>query len=157
MSVVAPPEQGNNWVAIESSPLPVATVLDWATQPDCGGVVLFSGTVRDHAEGRPGVSCLEYEAYTEQALVRMTQIASEVRVRWAPVGRVGLLHRTGPLAVGECAVVVVVSTPHRAEAFAAAQWAIDTLKATVPIWKKETWDEGSDWGTGAQTVAEVRR
>jgi len=155
MSTVHAPDHGDDWVGIAPSPLPVATALEWAGRPDCGGVVLFSGTVRDHAEGRPGVSALEYEAYAEAALTRMERIAAEVRARWSGVGRVVLLHRTGMLTVGDTAVVVVVSTPHRAEAFAAAQWAIDTLKATVPIWKKETWEGGSDWGTGAQDVMEV--
>ena len=155
MSGVQGPERGDDWVGIGPDPLPVAAALDWAGCPGCGGVVLFSGTVRDHAEGRPGVSAPEYEAYIEAAVTRLERIAAEVRVRWPEVGRVVLLHRTGRLVVGDTAVVVVVSTPHRAAAFAAAQWAIDTLKATVPIWKKETWEGGSDWGTGAQDVVGV--
>lgn len=152
-----PPHHGDDWVGIGAAPLPVAEALSWATVPGCGGIVLFSGTVRDHADGRPGVSLLAYEAYTEHAVARLAQIAAELRVRWPVAGRVALLHRVGPLAVGETAVVVVVSTPHRAEAFAAAQWAIDTLKATVPIWKKEVWEGGADWGSDAQPVAEVGR
>lgn len=144
-------------MGIGPAPLPAAEALSWATVAGCGGVVLFSGTVRDHAEGRPGVSLLAYEAYTEHAVARLAQIAAEVRVRWPAAGRVALLHRVGPLSVRDTAVVVVVSTPHRAEAFAAAQWAIDTLKATVPIWKKEVWEGGADWGTDAQLVGEVGR
>jgi molybdopterin synthase catalytic subunit len=155
MSIVHVPEDGDQWIGIDLSPLPVATAIQWAARPDCGGVVAFCGTVRDHAEGRPGVRALEYEAYAEEAVARLDRIAAEVRVRWPAVGRVALLHRTGLLAVGDTAVVVVVSTPHRAEAFRAAEWAIDTIKSTVPIWKKETWEGGSDWGTGAQDVAEV--
>jgi molybdopterin synthase catalytic subunit len=155
MCGVQPPQHGDDWVGIGPAPLPVAQAMAWATLPRCGAVVVFSGTVRDHAEGRPGVTSLDYEAYTEAALARLQLLAAEVRVRWSEVGRVVLLHRSGPMTVGECAVVVVVSTPHRAEAFAAAEWAIDTLKATVPIWKRETWEGGSDWGTGAQDVAEV--
>lgn len=143
------------WVGIGAAPLPVAEAISWATVPGCGAVVTFSGTVRDHAEGRPGVSLLAYEAYTEHAVARLRQIADEVRVRWPATGRVALLHRVGPLAVRDTAVVVVVSTPHRTEAFAAAEWAIDTLKATVPIWKREVWEGGADWGTGAQPVVEV--
>jgi molybdopterin synthase catalytic subunit len=155
MSGVQAPERGDDWVGIGPAPLPVAVALEWAGHPACGGVVCFSGTVRDHAAGRPGVSALEYEAYTEAALARLQRIATEVRVRWSEVGRVVLLHRTGLLGVGDTAVVVVVSTPHRDEAFAAARWAIDTVKATLPIWKKETWEGGSDWGTGARDVVEV--
>jgi molybdopterin synthase catalytic subunit len=135
--------------------LPIELALGWVVRPDCGAQVLFSGTVRDHAEGRSGVSQLEYEAYVEQVEPRLAQIASEARRRWPMVGRLVLLHRTGILALGECSVLVIVSSPHRAEAFEAARWSIDTLKATVPIWKRETWDGGSDWGLCAHDVAEV--
>lgn len=150
-----PPAKGDDWLGLGSQPLPVDAALSWATRPGCGAVVLFSGTVRDHAEGRPGVSELEYEAYSEQVEPRLARIATEARRRWPGLGRVVLLHRTGVLAVGESSVIVVVSAPHRGEAFEAARWAIDTLKSTVPIWKRETWEGGSDWGTDAHAVAEV--
>jgi molybdopterin synthase catalytic subunit len=117
--------------------------------------VLFSGTVRDHAEGRSGVSSLEYEAYPEPAVDRMTQIAAEARRRWPSLGRIALLHRVGRLEVGECAVIVAVSAPHRQEAFEAGQWCIDTLKESVPIWKRETWSDGAGWGTGAQQIRTI--
>jgi molybdopterin synthase catalytic subunit len=114
--------------------------------------VLFSGTVRDHAEGRSGVQHLTYEAYEEQAVPKMAEITDELRRRWPTTGAVVMLHRTGRLDLGESSVVVVVSSPHRPEAFEAARYGIDALKAGVPIWKHEVWDGGSDWGTGAQTV-----
>jgi molybdopterin synthase catalytic subunit len=117
--------------------------------------VLFSGTVRDHAEGRTGVTQLEYEAYVEQVEPRLRRIAAEARRRWPATGRIVLLHRIGVLALEECSVVVVASAPHREEAFAAARWCIDTLKATVPIWKRETWQGGVDWGQCAHEVVEV--
>jgi molybdopterin synthase catalytic subunit len=117
--------------------------------------VLFIGTVRDHADGRPGVVELEYEAYAEQAEVRMAAVAAEARGRFPGLGRVALLHRTGSLEVTETAVVVVASAPHRGEAFDGARFCIDTLKATVPIWKKETWAGGEDWGTDATPLTEV--
>jgi molybdopterin synthase catalytic subunit len=119
--------------------------------------VLFSGTVRDHAEGRPGVSLLEYEAYADQVEPRLAAIAAAARDRWPDLGRIVLLHRTGPLAVGESSVVVAASAPHRGEAFDAARFLIDTLKSTVPIWKKEVWDGGEDWGLDAHVVADVPR
>jgi molybdopterin synthase catalytic subunit len=115
-------------------------------RPDCGAVALFVGTARDHADDREGVCALDYEAYEEQAVPRLALVADEVRARWPMVGRVALLHRTGRLGVGDAAVVVAVSTPHRPEAFAAARFAIDAVKATVPIWKKETWVGGEAWG-----------
>jgi molybdopterin synthase catalytic subunit len=152
---VRPPAQGDDWIGLGAGALPVEAALAWTVRPDCGAQVLFSGTVRDHAEGRPGVSELEYEAYAEQVEPRLARIADEARQRWPVLGRVVLLHRVGLLHLGECSVVVVVSAPHRHEAFVAARWCIDTLKSTVPIWKRETWDGGVDWGTGAQDVAEV--
>ena len=149
-----PPSGSDTWVALTEEPLPVGAAADWAVRPDCGGIVLFNGTVRDHAEDRTGVTRLAYEAYVEQVEPRLLAIAEEARRRW-PVGRLALLHRTGELLLGESAVVVVASAPHREEAFAAARFCIDTLKATVPIWKRETWDGGEDWGLCAHDVADV--
>ncbi|HEY4633842.1 MAG TPA: molybdenum cofactor biosynthesis protein MoaE [Candidatus Limnocylindrales bacterium] len=145
---------GDTWIALTDSELPVGEVVDWAVRPGCGAVVLFSGTVRDHADGRSGVSRLVYEAYTEQVEPRLAAIAEEARHRW-PVGRLALLHRVGELVVGESSVVVVASTPHRPEAFEAARFCIDTLKATVPIWKRETWEGGEGWGLCAHDVVDV--
>lgn len=124
-------------------------------QPRCGAVVLFSGTVRDHAADeagvmRSGVQHLTYEAYDEQVVPRFAAIETELRARWPHTGRVVMLHRTGRLEVGESSVVVVVSAPHRPEAFEAARFAIDALKAGAPIWKHEVWADGEGWGTGAQ-------
>ena len=125
-------------------------------RPDCGAVVLFSGTVRDHAEGRDGVEHARRTRPTRsRSSPRLAAIAAEARAPVADIGRVALLHRIGRLELGESSVVVVVSAPHRAEAFEAARFAIDALKATVPIWKHETWADGADWGTGAH--ADPRR
>jgi molybdopterin synthase catalytic subunit len=147
--------EGETWVALTAEPLPAGAAHDWAIRPDCGAVVLFTGTVRDHADGRTGVTLLEYEAYAEQVEPRLRQIAAAAREQWADLGRIALLHRIGPLTLAELAVVVVVSSPHRGEAFEAARWCIDTLKATVPIWKKEHHDGGSDWGQAATELREV--
>lgn len=149
--------QTDTWVALTAERLPAVAAHDWAIRPDCGSVVLFTGTVRDHADGRAGVSLLTYEAYAEQVEPKLSEIAAVARERWPELGRVGLLHRIGELAVTELAVVVVVSAPHRGEAFEAARWCIDTLKATVPIWKKERWDGGDDWGLAATDLSEVEQ
>lgn len=133
----------------------VADMYDWAVTKSCGAVVLFSGTVRDHADGRHDVSTLAYEAYEEPARCRMLDIAAEMRRRWPDLGRIGMVHRVGLLQLTDSAVVVVVSAPHRPSAFEAARFAIDTLKDTVPIWKRETWADGSDWGTNAQPIIDV--
>jgi molybdopterin synthase catalytic subunit len=156
MADLLPPASGEDWVALTAAPLPVGTAYDWATVAGCGAVVVFSGTVRDHAEGRPGVSSLEYEAYEEHVVPRLAAITADARRRWPVLGRLAVLHRIGRLDVGESSVLVVASSPHRPEAFAAARFCIDTLKATVPIWKRETWEDGVDWGTGAHDVTEVR-
>ena len=151
---VQPPLGDDTWIALTDEPLPVGAAADWAVRPDCGAVVLFSGTVRDHADGREGVTRLVYEAYAEQVEPRLEAIAKEARNRW-PVGRLVLLHRTGELALEESSVVVVASAPHRGEAFEAARFCIDTLKATVPIWKRETWEGGEDWSQAAHDVIDV--
>lgn len=162
MAVIPAPD-GDSWLHIGPEPMPVAQAMAWAVRPDCGAVVSFAGTVRDHAEGRSGVVALDYEAYVEPGLRRLSEIAGGCRSRWPDLGRIALLHRLGPLGVTDVSVVVVVSSPHRPEAFEAARWAIDTLKSTVPIWKKETWQDGSvpgsvwdsDWGTQTQPVVPV--
>lgn len=150
------PRDGDDWFDLGSDPLPVAAAYEWAVLPRCGAVVLFSGTVRDHAEGRHDVQSLVYEAYEEQVVPAFAEIAAEVRRRWPDTGRVALLHRVGELGLGESSVVVVVSAPHRAEAFEAGRYAIDALKQVAPIWKHERWAGGSDWGTGARPVTDAR-
>ena len=148
-----PPTDADDWLALDADPLPVGTATEWVVLPRCGAVAVFVGTARDHAGDRTGVEQLTYEAYEEHAVPRLAAVAEEVRVRWPVVGRVALLHRTGELAVGDTAVVVAVSTPHRPEAFEAARFAIDAVKASVPIWKKERWDGGDDWGLEGQALA----
>lgn len=150
-----PPRDVDDWVGVLTDPLPVADATDWVALPRCGAVVVFVGTARDHAGERTGVHALTYEAYEEQAVPRLVAVAGEVRARWPDVGRVALLHRTGALAIGDAAVVVAVSTPHRDAAFEAARFAIDAVKATVPIWKKESWAGGESWGLEAQHVVEA--
>jgi molybdopterin synthase catalytic subunit len=144
----------DNWVAISEDRLSLDEAARWVARPDCGAVVTFGGMVRDHAPGRPGVSRLEYEAYAEQVLPRLAALVAEARRRWS-LGRVVCWHRVGVLEVGDCAVVVAVSSAHRAEAFDAARWCIDTLKATMPIWKHETWDGGDGWGSDAHQIDEA--
>jgi molybdopterin synthase catalytic subunit len=134
-----------DWIEILAEQLPVDAAWKASSLPGCGAVVTFFGTVRDHSEGRSDVTALEYEVYEEYVIPRLRDVASAARTQWPEIGRLVLLHRVGRLEVGEVAVVVAASTPHRAEAFAAAQFCIDTLKHTVPIWKRETWSGGSDW------------
>lgn len=126
---------------------PLATDAAWAfvADPGAGAVVVFTGTVRDHADGR-SVSGLTYEAWTTLAERRLREVADALAARWPELCAVWLTHRVGSLAIGEPSVVVAVSAPHRAEAFTAARHGIDTLKETVPIWKHEHWADGaSHW------------
>ena len=151
---VTPPE-GDSWFALTENALPVGALYDWAVRPDSGAVVLFSGTVRDHADGRTGVTLLEYEAYESQVVAKMAAIGDEARCRWPDLGRFAILHRVGPMGVTESSVIVVASSPHRPLAFEAARFGIDALKATVPIWKREHHDGGVDWGLAATDVTQV--
>lgn len=136
-------------VHISETPLDVGALYEWALSPECGAVVVFSGTVRNNAEGRSGVTALTYEAYRDVAQEKMQEIVNEARRQFPGLGRVAVVHRVGELSLTESAVVVVVSAPHRPEAFEAARYCIDALKQSVPIWKKEEWSAGSDWGTNA--------
>ena len=150
-----PPATGDDWIGLHDERLPLGRAADWAVLPSCGAVVAFSGTARDHSPGRPGVHLLAYEAYAEQAVPRLERLAGALRHRWPTLGRVVLLHRTGSVPIGEASVLVVASAPHRAEAFDAARAGIDTLKATLPVWKREVWADGEDWGLDARPVAEL--
>lgn len=152
---MGPPASGPDWIAITPEVLPSELAASWATTPRSGAVVCFRGVVRDHAEGRSGVSALTYEAYEEQAVARLEELAAEARRRWPDLERLALLHRVGRLTLGEASVLVVASTPHRAEAFEAARFCIDTLKRTVPIWKQEHWGGGADWSEASAPIRPV--
>ena len=146
---------GDNWTGIVDGPLPVSEAANWVVLPSCGATVVFSGTARDHSDGRPAVDRLEYEAYEEQVVPRLDAIIDTARARWPDIGRMAMLHRIGHVPVTESAVIVAVSSPHRGTSFEAARFGIDTLKGTVPIWKKERWADGESWGLEPQHVQEV--
>ncbi|MEM9651636.1 MAG: molybdenum cofactor biosynthesis protein MoaE [Actinomycetota bacterium] len=152
---LTPPSAGDDWTGLSEHPLPAVEAAEWVVRPSCGGVVVFTGTARDHSVGREGVTRLEYEAYEEQVVPRLNEIAAAARSRWPDLGRIVLLHRIGEVPLTEAAVVVAASAPHRAEAFEAARFGIDTLKSTVPIWKREDWSEGTSWGREAQHILET--
>lgn len=149
------PQHGDTWLGLTSNVLPVEDASRWVAHRSCGAIVVFSGTARDHSPGRDGVNLLEYEAYEDQAIVRMTQVVDAARDRWPDVKKVAMIHRLGEVPITESAVVVAVSSPHRTAAFEAARYCIDTLKHTVPIWKKERWAGGSSWGLEAQHITGV--
>jgi molybdopterin synthase catalytic subunit len=144
----APFVSGRDHVAVDAAPIDAGALVAHVADPGAGAVVLFLGTVRDHSSGRSGVSGLEYEAYPDVVVDKIAAIVASARGRHA-LERVAVVHRVGPVAVGEVSVGVAVAAAHRAEAFAAARLIIDDLKATAPIWKKETWEGGSEWVEGA--------
>ncbi len=150
-----PDDRTSDWIDVTEQPLAVDRMLAWATVPGCGAVVTFCGVVRDHSEGRPGVTSLEYEVFEEAAAPRLAAVAESARRTWPSIGRLALVHRVGRLEVGETSVAVVASTPHRAEAFEVARYCIDTVKRTVPVWKCETWAGGTDWGLCAHDIEDV--
>lgn len=140
------PPGRDQWLGCIDGPLDPGVGSTWAVRPQCGAVVTFTGTARDHAGDRTGVHLLEYEAYEEHVVPVLARVATDLRQRYPDLGRVVLWHRTGALQVTDVAVVVAVSTPHRDAAFEAARWAIDEVKATAPIWKREHWEGGTAWG-----------
>jgi len=123
------------------SPEAIAAEVD---DPGAGGIVIFSGVVRNETGGRP-VKFLEYEAHAPMAEAKMREIGESLRGRWSGVKRVAMLHRIGRLEIGEASVLIAVSAAHRGDAFEACRYAIDTLKRTVPVWKKEHFEDGEVW------------
>ena len=125
--------------------------LQAVRSPGAGGIAMFVGTVRELSEG-VRVDRLEYEAYEPMALAALQEIVDEACRRW-PVQALAIQHRVGELAVGDYAVIIAVSCPHRAEAFEACRYTIDRLKETVPIWKKEHGENGETWVGGPSLVS----
>ena len=123
-------------------------------QPADGAIVVFDGIVRDNTRGRRTLY-LDYEAYEEMALAQMQRLAREARAQFA-VDRVGIVHRLGRLEIGESSVLIVVTSAHRGPAFEASRWIIDTLKRTVPVWKKEHFVDGAVWTDGEPFPAELQ-
>jgi MoaE-MoaD fusion protein len=132
--------------ALTREPIDANRLIAAAKQGEDGAVVVFDGIVRNHTRGRQTLY-LDYEAYEEMALKQIEDLATQARTRFA-VRHVTMIHRLGRLAVGETSVLIVVASAHRAQAFEASRWLIDTLKKTVPIWKKETFADGTIWAPG---------
>lgn len=130
-------------INISDHPLDIQACINSVMSPESGGVDVFIGTVRNTTKGKAVVQ-LEFEAYEKMALAEMNKIAVQAAEKW-PVQRLTVHHRTGVLTVGEVAVVIAVSAAHRAAAFEACRYVIDTLKQTVPIWKKEVFEDGEVW------------
>jgi len=133
-------------VLLTRDPLDRDALVTATTHASVGGIVVFEGVVRNHARGKQ-IRYLEYEAYEEMAREQILAIIDEARQRWG-VEHIAVAHRFGRLEIGEASVIIVVASPHRAEAFDACRYIIDTLKAKVPIWKKEVATDGEEWVEG---------
>ncbi len=130
-------------VKISDEPLDTAQCISAAANPECGGMVVFTGTVRDRTKEKKVVR-LEYECYETMALKEINKIAGDT-IQLFGIKNIVIHHRTGVLYTGDTAVIIVVNAAHRGAAFDACRYAIDTLKKTVPIWKKEVFDDGEEW------------
>ncbi len=133
-------------ISLTRDPIDAEKLVVAAKKDEDGAVVVFDGIVRNNSRGRQTLY-LDYEAYEEMALKQMDELAREARAKFG-VRRVTIIHRLGRLHVGETSVLIVVASAHRAQAYEASRWLIDTLKKTVPIWKKETFVDGSVWADG---------
>jgi len=140
-------KNASDCIEIVDSPINPGPQIERVFSASSGAVVVFLGTVRDHSRGRE-VKSLEYDIYPEMALRELSAIAAAIREKWE-VGKITIIHRFGVLRVGEISVFIAVSAPHREEAYAASRFAIESLKKTVPIWKKEVWDGGQEWIEGS--------
>ena len=143
VALVPPVAGGSDCFRLSEAPLALEEVVGAVGGQERGGLVTFTGTVRSETRGRR-VHGLSYEAYPGMAERAMTAIGREIESRW-PGCRVAIVHRVGTLVPGEAAVVIAVSAPHRAAAFEGCRHAIERLKADVPIWKKERFEDGEEW------------
>jgi len=135
-------------VRVLPDPIDHAELMAFVSSPAAGASVLFVGTVRDHSEGKTGVTHLEYEAYAERVEDAIMTIVEEAADCWDVLG-VTVDHRTGVVDLMEASVAVAVSSAHRDQAFEAARYIIDELKLRAPIWKKEFWAGGAEWARGS--------
>jgi molybdopterin synthase catalytic subunit len=133
----------NSDIKISSTPLDIQSCIDWVMSPECGGINVFIGTVRNKTNEKK-VLQLEFESYQSMAISEMNKIAEYVLKKWS-VQKILIHHRTGILQTGEVPVIIAVAAAHRDAAFNACRYAIDTLKQTVTIWKKEIFEDGEVW------------
>jgi len=137
---------------ITQTTLSLDDVANRVSRPDCGAITTFAGIVRGETstdEGQRGTDFLDYEAYVEMAEQMLAQIGAEIMEEWPQARAVSILHRIGRCEIGESSVVIAVATPHRGDGcFDACRYAIERLKAIVPIWKQENWSDGQVWVEG---------
>jgi molybdopterin synthase catalytic subunit len=133
---------------VTNQPIDLDELVGFVTDPEAGAISTFIGTTRDNNEGRK-VTGLDYEAYPEMAEKELARIGEQAKKQW-PICRMAIVHRLGPVQIGQASVIIAVSSAHRDAAFAACRFAIEEIKKTVPIWKKEVFEGGEVW-IGSQT------
>ena len=153
IALLPPVSGGVPRVTITREVIDSARIAAEIRQPEDGAVAIFDGIVRNHSRGRR-TRFLEYEAYEDMALKQMESLASQALSQFQ-VRDVAIVHRLGHLEIGETSVLIVVASAHRAAAFEACRWLIDTLKRTVPIWKKEFFEDGAVWADGEPFPSEI--
>ena len=151
----APPQDAARTRPSSVREIDTASVLKSIKRPEDGAAVVFEGIVRNHTRGRRTLY-LDYEAYEEMALKQMEELAERALADFK-IRDVAIVHRLGRLEIGETSVLIVVASAHRAAAFDACRWLIDTLKRTVPIWKKEHFEDGAVWADGEPFPDEIRQ
>jgi molybdopterin synthase catalytic subunit len=133
---------------VTQGPIDLSELVRCVSDPEAGAIVTFIGTTRNNNEGRR-VIALDYEAYAEMAERELARIGADAEKKWQ-ISRIAIVHRLGPVQIGEASVIIAVSSAHREAAFAASRFAIEEIKKTVPIWKKEVFEGGEVW-IGTQT------
>jgi molybdopterin synthase catalytic subunit len=128
---------------VTDKPIDLDELVRFVTDPEAGAIVPFIGTTRNHNDGRK-VIALDYEAYPEMAEKELARIGADAAKKW-PICRMAIVHRLGPVQIGETSVIIAVSSAHRDAAFAASRFAIEEIKKSVPIWKKEVFEGGEVW------------
>ncbi|MCP3026696.1 molybdenum cofactor biosynthesis protein MoaE [Halobacillus sp. A5] len=137
---------------ITEEPISIEKTVSLVTRPEAGAVNTFIGTVREITQGKRTLY-LEYQAYKSMAEKKLMEIGEEISEKW-PEAETAIIHRTGRLEIEDIAVVIAVSTPHRADSYEASRYAIERIKEIVPIWKKEHWEDGEEWiGNQKETKA----
>ena len=131
---------------LTDAPIDASAIADAVKHPEAGAVVIFEGTVRNNSLGRQ-VLYLVYDAHPEMAERKLRQIGAEISAKWDAC-HVAIAHRLGRMEIGESSVVIAVASPHRADGFAACRYALERIKAILPVWKKEVWEGGEEWIEG---------
>lgn len=153
ISATAQQDAGGEWIRLQHEPIDAHALVAQVKEGETGAVAVFDGVVRDNTRGRRTLY-LDYEAYEAMALGQMQGLVDEARQRFG-VRRIALVHRLGRLQIGETSILIAVASAHRAQAFDACRWLIDTLKKTVPIWKKEWFQDGAVWADGEPLPTEI--